>query len=141
MNFDDFCKLPQAKRFNQQRCIYLIRPTTSKYFGVAAKWIKVGQAKCGLFNRLRAYRTGWPMGITVIAVATVAQPEDLEKSTIYEVEKTICDSPVIAKSRIRNTESFMDSTRVRSFILSSLLNHKHVLQVWSAPGNGPLKST
>jgi len=132
MKLDNFTALQHAKQANNQKCIYLIRPTTSSRFGVEATWVKVGQAKCGLFNRLKSYRTAWPMGIDVLAYAVVNQPIDSELPVIRQVEKSICDAQFLIKYRVRNTESFMDSRRVRLFILSTLRAHKHVQRVWVA---------
>jgi len=140
MDLETFKRTDACRRMNYGRCIYVIRPTSNKEMGIDAKWIKIGQSKTCLQNRLRQYNTALPYGIDVLAVATVRQPMDCDELLVSKVEKSICDDVIMSKQRIRKTESFRRRPWMMQWILSCLLCHPDVQQVW-APGKGFLDKT
>ena len=70
----------------------------------------------------------------VHAIAVVPQDTKSTRCTIKDVESKICNSHVLRRARIRETESFkgLNKTHI-TYILASLKSDNRVSRLWIAP--------
>ena len=120
MDLIQFNLLSVAAELRFQRCLYIISPKPDVSLGILGGWHKIGMAQVSL-SRLANYKTYWPSGVLIHAIAVVPQDTKSTRCTIKDVEAKICNSHVLRRARIRETESFkgLNKTHI-TYILASL---------------------
>lgn len=134
MEFDSWCQTAQARSLRYQRVVYIVSPTTSKSMGVVGGcYCKIGISKCDAFSRFRSYKTYWPSGVLVHAIAVVNQPHTSDIQVVRKVESDLCDCVALKEYRIRNTESFLNPKAFSiRYSIAFLRRHASVVRVWEA---------
>lgn len=130
MEFSRFQRTEAYRKLNFHRCWYLIRPRDSAELGISARWIKAGISRTSLFHRLRAYKTYWPSGIEVIAVAGIRQPEEghaAEDEAIAKVEKFVL-------RKVKRIRAGVESLRwdQADEAIKAVRSHPLVFYVWES---------
>ena len=133
MDFGSWSQTAQARSLRYQRVVYVVSMATSKTMGVEPQFCQIGISKCDAYSRFRSYKTYWPSGVLVHAIAVVNQPHTSDIQVVRKVESDLCDSVALKEYRIRNTESFLNPKAFSiRYAVAFLRRHASVVRVWEA---------
>ena len=132
MDFDSWSQTAQARSLRYQRVVYVVSMDTSTKMGVKPQFCKIGISKCDAYSRFRSYKTYWPSGVLVHAIAVVNQPHMSDIQVVRKVEADLCDCVALKEYRIRHTESFLNSSFSIRYAIAFLRRHASVVRVWEA---------
>lgn len=135
MEFDALSNTTQARSLRYQRVVYIVSmaTSTSKMMGVDAQFCKIGISKCDAFSRFCSYKTYWPSGVLVHAIAVVNQPHMSDTQVVRKVEADLYDCDALKEYRIRHTESFLNPNAFSiRYAIAFLCRHASVVRVWEA---------
>ena len=127
MDYADFKKTKFYEEARFQRCLYLIRPKMDQRFFKADSpmWLKAGVSRTNLYNRFKVYSSYWPMGIEILALATVEQPETMIDEAIIEVERYVLSKVLRIRPKIESLWPDQSSA-----VIDALKEHPLVLRLW-----------